>query len=87
MERTKVQKNTMRIIELLKISAKILKLLSENDIRTSDYRYIDLYTDYTKMLKDGEKVAYIVAVLSKRYGTSESSVFRILRRFRKDVNL
>ena len=33
----------MRIIELMKISSDTLYLLSENDIKMSDVKYLDMY--------------------------------------------
>ena len=39
--------------------------------RLEDARYIDLYADYTRLLDQGEKVSYAVAVLSEKYLVSE----------------
>lgn len=77
----------MTLIELIKISRGILKLLSESDINTCDVRFVDLYADYEEMLGRGEKVTYIVEVLSERYHVSPSKVYRILRKFKKTVKI
>jgi hypothetical protein len=75
----------MLVANLIEIGAKLLETLSAFDIRTEDYKYLPLYADYEKMLNDGEKTSYIVAVLSERYKISEASVYRILRRFGRSV--
>lgn len=40
----------MKIAELIKFNGKILKFLSENGIKINDYRYSELYDEYTSMV-------------------------------------
>ena len=54
------------------------------DIKTEDYKHISLYEDYCKMRSEGHKYEYAVAVLSKRYKISRSSVSRLIRKLGKD---
>ena len=51
-----------------------------------DVRYIPLWSDYERLRRDGFKVAYIVAYLCDTYEVSERTVYRIIRRFGRDVN-
>ena len=44
-------------------------------IRLEDEEFVDLYGDYTTLLEQGEKVSYIVAVLSDKYSVSERKVY------------
>lgn len=44
-------------------------------------------TKYNKLQINGEKVSYIVAMLSLRYGISERKVYDLIRRFKTDCNL
>jgi|GEM_PF-341424 len=44
-------------------------------IRPDDVQYIELYNEYNKLQINGEKVSYIVATLSLRYGISERKVY------------
>ncbi len=75
----------MRIVDLVKFSKSILETLSNYDINTKDVRYISLYSDYEEMRSRGEKVTYIVEVLSEQYGISVAKVYRVLRKFRRSV--
>lgn len=75
----------MKMIELVKISRDLLKLMSENEVKTSDWMYIGLYEDYLNMRRLGLKYRYVISELSISYHTSKSSVERVLRRFNKDV--
>lgn len=65
----------MRIIELMKISSDTLYLLSENDIKMSDVKYLDMYSEYEAMIAKSLKVTYIVEHLSEEYGVSVAQVF------------
>ena len=56
-------------------------------IRPDDVQYIELYNEYNKLHTNGEKVSYIVATLSLRYGISERKVYDLTRRFKTDCNL
>lgn len=58
----------MKVIEILKISKETLKMLSENDIKMSDVKYLDMYSEYEKMIAKSLKVTYIVEHLSEEYG-------------------
>lgn len=40
--------------------------------------------DYTRLLEQGEKVSYAVAVLSEKYSVSERKVYALVKRFRSD---
>lgn len=75
----------MLVVNLVQIGRDLMKLLSDNDIKINDYKYLNLYKEYTEMERDGNKISYIVAVLSERYSISESSIYRILQRFNKAV--
>lgn len=72
----------MMVANFIKISYGTMKLLSKYGIRMSDFKYVELFSEYERMVEEGSKVSYIVAVLSQRYALSESSVYRILKRFK-----
>ena len=48
----------MKVIEILNFNRELLKRLQASGIRLEDARYIDLYSDYTRLLDQGEKVSY-----------------------------
>ena len=86
----------MKVIEILNFNRELLKRLQASGIRLEDAqilmdkirledaRYIDLYSDYTRMLDQGEKVSYVVAVLSEKYSVSERKVYALVKRFQSD---
>ena len=74
----------MKIIEVLKFNRELIKRLKIAGIRLEDEEFVDLYTDYTNLLKRGEKVSYIVALLPERYAVSERKVYTLIKRFKSD---
>lgn len=75
----------MLVADFVKISSETMKLLSKFDIRTNDFRYVDMYADYEKMANRGDKISYIVTMLSDKYSVSEATVYRMLRRFKATI--
>lgn len=51
-----------------------------------DVQYIELYNDYNRLLDEGEKVSYIVAVLAERYNVCERKVYTLIKRPQSDCN-
>lgn len=74
----------MKIYELINFNRELLKKLADAGVRLDDAQYIDAYVDYLEMYKNGEKVSYIVAVLSEKYSISERKVYSLLKRFQSD---
>lgn len=74
----------MKVIEILKLNRELLKTCHYMGIRPDDVQYIE---QYNKLHTNGEKVSYIVATLSIRYGISERKVYDLIRRFKTDCNL
>jgi hypothetical protein len=75
----------MKVVEYLKIGREFLKLMSSFGLRRDDYLHIELYEEYAMMRGSGEKVDYILCVLSEKYGLSESTVKRIVKRLSMEV--
>ena len=74
----------MKVIEILNFNRELLKRLQASGIRLEDARYIDLYMDYVRLLEQGEKVSYVVIVLSEKYLVSERKVYALVKRFQSD---
>ena len=77
----------MKVIELLKLNRELLTVCRSAGIRLADVRYIELYNEYSRLLADGEKITYIVAALSDKYGVCERTVYDLIRRLKAECNL
>lgn len=76
----------MKIYELLNFNRELLERLSSAGIKPDDYKYADLYADYERLDRKGEKKTYIVACLAEKYSISERQVYLVLGRMEKDLS-
>lgn len=74
----------MTVFEILKFNRELLKKLGRIGFKPDDCRYIDLYDEYERMKRSGDKVTYIVMHLSAKYGVCERKVYGIIKRFGRD---
>lgn len=65
----------------------ICKHLNENGVKATDIRYLELYADWVRMRKEGQKYQYTVYYLSTQYDISESGIARIVKRFEKEAKM
>ena len=77
--------NNMTGLDVVKVGLPMLKLMSENDVKLDDWKYVTMYEEYCHMRKMGLKYRYVISQLSATYNISKSKVERIIRRFDKDV--
>lgn len=76
----------MKIFELLIFNRELLRRFYIAGIRSDDYKYADLYTEFDQRVATGEKVTYIVACLAAKYGVSERQVYNLLDKLNRDIN-
>lgn len=76
----------MTIFEVLNFNRELLDRLRSMGISLDDTRYIDLFADFNKMIAEGNKVSYAVAVLADRYSVSERKVYSLIKRYKSDCN-
>ena len=71
----------MTLFEILDFNRNMVGIMKEIGVKEDDYRYFHLYEEYQRMVWNGEKVTYIVAVLAERYHISERKVYSLIRRY------
>ena len=77
----------MMAIDLVRFCKEIMKRLSKNDIRMDDYRHVEMCDDYKRLMENGHKKEYVIAVLREKYGLSESTIRRTLNRLYGPVKM
>lgn len=77
----------MTLFEALKFNREPLEMLISLGGKQDDLRFIDLYTEYEVMKKQGEKTTYAVAFFSYKYSVSERKVYDVIKRFGKHCTL
>lgn len=74
----------MTVFEILYFNRDFLNRFTMSGLKLADYRYVDMYMEYVNMRQKGDKVTYIVSVLSSKYNISERGVYKIIKRLGKD---
>lgn len=74
----------MTLFEILNFNRELLKRLVSVGFKPDDCRFIELYRDYERMRSCGEKVTYIVSVLSERYSVCERKIYSIIKHMETD---
>lgn len=71
----------MTLFEILYFNRELIKRLQNAGYKLDDCRYIELYNDYERMHSQGDKVTYIVSLLSEKYCVSERKIYSLIKRF------
>ena len=77
----------MTYYEMIKLNRLSLDKLSSGGFRIDDCKYIELYEEYLRMYRSGDKVTYIVAVLHERYGVCERKIYDIVKRMGRNCTI
>ena len=70
----------MKVVELLKISTEMLKLMSRHDVYRDDWRFVPMYEAFQQMRKNGVKYRVCIEMLAKEYGVGSATVERAIKR-------
>ena len=77
----------MKAVDILNFASRICATMVNNNVKPSDYIYVEMYSEYMRMRSEGHKYEYIVYYLSNQYNVSEASVYRIVKRLDKELDL
>lgn len=70
----------MTTYEILKMNKSLLQTLSKNGVSVNDVNYLNVFDEFMEMKKQGLKVRYIALTLAEKYGLSDRSIFKIVKR-------
>lgn len=74
----------MKVVELLKIGAEMLKLMSKHDVNRDDWRFVQMYEEFLEMRSKGVKYREAVRMLAIDYNVSRATIERAIRRLEGD---
>lgn len=77
----------MKNYEILKMNASLLQLLNKNGVSVNDVNYIGIFDEFMEMKKQGLKVRYIAITLAEKYGMTDRSIFKIVKRMSQESSL
>lgn len=70
----------MKVVELLKISMSMLKVMSENDVMRDDWKYIEAYEQFLNMRSNKVKYSEAIRMLSEENNVSPRTLERAFER-------
>lgn len=74
----------MTAFEILNFNRELLMRMLLLGLKPEDCRYLEMYAEFDRMRRDGEKVTYAVSALSIKYNLSERGMYKIIKRLDKD---
>lgn len=77
----------MTVYEIVSLNQELLKRLHGFGISIDDFRWVNLYRDYLKMKAKGDKMVYIAAMLSRKYGVCERKVYKVINKMKRDCHI
>ncbi len=77
----------MTTYEILKTNKSLLEIIRKNGIDLKNLVNIEIYEEYLAMHAQKHKKIYIVGYLAEKYNVSERSVYYIIDRMKKNVNI
>ena len=77
----------MTTYEILKLNQSLLEVIRSNGIDLKNLANIEIYEEYLAMHAKKHKKIYIVGYLSEKYKVSERSVYYIIDRMKKLVEI
>lgn len=71
--------------EIIEFNRELLQRLKEAGVKLEDYRYCDLYRDYTEMSRTERNRKVVFLTLAERYGISDRQVYNIVNHMKSIV--
>ena len=75
----------MKVYQMLKLCRPMFEKFNDAGIQIDDAKHLELFEEYTVLKSKGEKISYIINSLSDKYAISERSVYRIIRKFDREI--
>lgn len=75
----------MKVFEAVCLCRPLLESLERNGVDMSDIEYLDIYLEYRRRKDEGEKVTYIMSVLSEANKVSERTLYRAFSVFNREL--
>ncbi len=77
----------MTVFEFLKVNETFIKYLIEILPSVHLLEHLELYNEFQKLQKQGEKVSYIVAILADKYNVTERLIYKVVKQYKQHVTI
>lgn len=65
----------------------MVEVLLANHININDVHNLQIYEQFMEMKKQGHKVTYITMFLALKYGMTDRSIYKIIKRLSRSVSV
>lgn len=65
----------------------MVEVLLANHININDVQNLQIYEQFMEMKKQGHKVTYITVFLAHKYGMTDRSIYKIIKRLSRSVSV
>lgn len=77
----------MTIYELTVALAPTIRMLADVGITESHIHYVELYSEWLRLKKEGHKTMYVIAYLAERFDVSEANVWKWIKLMKREVEV
>lgn len=77
----------MNVYEFLNTHKEVMEQLQSLPVQPSDVRYLELYKEYNRLMKEGHKKTYVLQYLSDEYSVDERTIYRVVKKFSTEVDM
>lgn len=77
----------MNVYEFLNTHKGVIEQLQSLPVQPSDVRYLELYKEYNRLMKEGHKKTYVLQYLSDEYSVDERTIYRVVKKFSTEVDM
>lgn len=77
----------MKVYEILKANESLLRTLVLSKVRVNDIEWLEMYSDYKRLIKEGHKKTYIVSYLEEQYGCPVPTIYRVVKRLDRGLKV
>lgn len=71
--------------EIIEFNKELLQKLKFSGVKLDDYKYCDLYRDYTEMMRTEPSRKVVLLTLAQRYSLSDRQVYNIINHMKTSV--
>lgn len=75
----------MKRADLILFNEEIIRKMRKAGIRLDDYKYVNLYQDYIKLTKEGNRKKVVILTLVQKYDYTDRQVYNIIKHIKKEI--
>lgn len=75
----------MKRADLILFNEEIIRKMRKAGIRLDDYKYVNLYQDYIKLTKEGNRKKVVILTLVQKYDYTDRQVYNIIKHMEKEI--